>query len=263
MLLHLSRPAVTGGVAAALLLTGAMAAPAQAADQPVVEQAVVPGASVVTMTPVRVVSDLAVSPDGLTCVSVAGAHGIPADATGVVANVTSVQPNRAGYAVVFPDSSGNGTPTMPVTSTVNFEAGQDVASSTFIALGENGDVCYAIQGANRAGLLLDVSGYVEKGSGVTMADPHRLLDTRLAGIGAGGGALAPGQPRVIDVAGELGVPEDAESVVLNVTVAGVSSAGNLRVYPGGAVTETSVVNYAPGVDKANTTVVLALSTPGA
>ena len=45
-------------------------------------------------------------------------------------------------------------------------------------------------------------------------------------------------------------------MLLNVTVVGATSPGNLRVFPGSsAVPNTSVVNYAPGVDKANSTLV--------
>jgi len=244
VVLHRSHRAAAGGIAAAFLLTGTLAAPAQAA--------VVPGRSVVTMTPVRVLDDAAVTPGTVRCFSVAGAHGIPADASGVVVNVTAVRPNSVGYAGVYPDSSGNGATPMPATSTVNFEAGQDVASSSFVRLGPNGDLCYATQGAPRAGLLIDVSGYVEEGSGVVVAAPDRLLDTRTS---AGGGPLAPRTARKVQVTGLLGVPANAESVILNATVTGATSVGNLRVYPGPELTDTSVVNYVPGVDKANTTVV--------
>ena len=46
-----------------------------------------------------------------------------------------------------------------------------------------------------------------------------------------------------------------ESVIVNVTVAGMRAPGNLRAYPGGPVPNASVLTYAPGVAKANTTVV--------
>jgi hypothetical protein len=241
---HRRYRAAAGGVGAALLLTGTLAAPAHAAP--------VPGASVVTIVPVRVLTETALPPETVRCVSVAGANGIPANAPGVVANVTAVRPNGVGYAVVFPDTRGNGSTPMPATSTVNFEPGQDVASSTFVQLGPNGDLCYATRGASSTGLLIDVSGYMEAGSGVVVDSPQRLIDTRRP---VDGGPVLPRTPRKVQVTGLLGVPADAESAILNVTVTGVTSVGNLRVYPGGEVSDTSVVNYVPGVDKANTTVV--------
>ena len=241
-----------------MLLAGTLTAPAQALAPP--DDA----GGVVTMVPVRILSEAVVTPGTVRCLSVAGEDGIPADATGVVVNVTTVRPDGVGYAVVYPDTGGNGATPMPGTSTVNFEPGHDVAASTFVRLGPNGDLCYATRGG-RTGLLLDVSGYVEEGSGVVLAAPQRLLDTREAGRA---GMLAPRTVRSLQVAGRLGVPPGLElgtpgaaaNVILNVTVTGAESVGNLRVQQGmggprPVPTETSVLNYVPGVDKANTTVV--------
>jgi len=241
------------------VLAGTLVAPAQAVERPPGDGAVVGpaadgGGGVVTMVPERIVSDLAVAPGTVRCLSVAGAHGIPDDAVGVILNVTTVRPDGAGHAVVFPDTSGNGTTAPPATSTVNFEPGKDVAASTFMRLGPNGDLCYATRGATRAGVLMDVSGYVEEGSGVVLAAPQRLLDTRENGRV---GMLPPRSTRSLQVGGKLGVPEDAEAAILNVTVTGVESVGHLRMHPGGlpfVPEEAGVVNYAPFVDKANATV---------
>ncbi len=210
----------------------------------------------VTMAPTRIlVDDSLPFGDTVRCWSVAGENGIPADATGVVVNVTAVAPGSPGYAVVFPDTNGDGTTRMPRTSTVNFEPGQDVSTATFTRLGPNGDLCYATQGGPARALLVDVSGYVTPDSGITLTAPARLADSRTPWRGGLTEPLAPRTVTTLQVAGRLGVPADAESVVVNVTVANVSSLGNLRLFGGGEVPNSSLLNLAPGVEKANTTVV--------
>ncbi|GEN81229.1 hypothetical protein N867_03565 [Actinotalea fermentans ATCC 43279 = JCM 9966 = DSM 3133] len=98
-------------------------------------------------------------------------------------------------------------------------------------------------------------GYTMPGSGVVTRMSRRLLDTRTAG-GQLVGAIAPRRVHTVDVAGRVGVPEDAAAVLLNVAVTGVSSVGHLRVFAGGTpVPGTSTLNYAPGRDKANASVV--------
>ena len=205
-----------------------------------------PTAGLVTMVPRRVLDVSGVAPGAPQCVQVAGQDGVPADATGVVATVTTVAPNGLGHVVVYP----GGASQAPGTSTVNFEPGKDVANTTFVQLGENGQLCYLTRGAGQVGLLVDVAGYTTDGSGIVLQTPERLLDTR------SGAEVAPRTVRTVDVAGQAGVPADAEAVLVNVTVTGASQPGNLRVFPAGTETpNASVVNYVPGKDKANTTAV--------
>lgn len=190
---------------------------------------------------------------GTRCVDVRGRAGVPSDATGVWLNVTTVGPAGPGYVVVHPGADG---PPAPVSgSTVNFEPGRDVANAAYVAVPPGGTVCYTAVGA-RVRVLLDVTGYTVAGSGVTATTSTRLLDTRPGGVGEVDGPVRPRTLHTVQVAGRAGVPADATSVLLNVTVTGATAPGNLRVLPGGQdVPSTSVVNYAPGVDKANATTV--------
>jgi hypothetical protein len=74
----------------------------------------------------------------------------------------------------------------------------------------------------------------------------RLLDTRA------GAPLGAGQTLSLDVTGVAGVPEDVDSVAVNVTVTGASAGGYLTVFPGGTARPgTSTVNFTPGVTLAN------------
>lgn len=211
---------------------------------------------VVTREPLRV-DDMMVVAGHPRCLPVAGGNGVPAEATGVILNVTTVAPRGPGYVVVYPDSDGTGMTPPPATSTVNFEAGADVANSAFVAVPDDGQICYMTRGPALTRILLDVSGYTLDGSGIELRPAQRLLDTRARSrVGDLAGPLTPRTVRTVDVAGRAGVPDGAEAVLLNVTVTGATTAGNLRVFPGGSpLPPTSVVNFAPGREKANATVV--------
>ncbi|WP_182111761.1 carboxypeptidase regulatory-like domain-containing protein [Actinotalea sp. JY-7876] len=212
----------------------------------------------VAQTPARALSNGAVTPNLVRCLKVGGTNGVPAEATGAIMNVTAVRPNGPGYVVVYPDTAGNGKTPAPSGSTVNFEPGADVANSAFVALPANGQVCYQTRGAANVGVILDVTGYTLPSSGIVTQASQRLVDTRAGGYRVGdiAGPVAPRQVQTVKVRGEAGVPADATAVVLNVTVTGPTTGGNLRVFPAGQrVPNTSVVNFAAGQDKANGTIV--------
>ena len=209
---------------------------------------------VTTIEPVRAVSDTQVPRDTEICVPMAGENGVPENATGLILNVTTVNPNGPGFVVAYP-GGGEGA---PATSTVNFEPGRDVANTTFVGIGEDGTICYRVTGPTKVGVLMDVQGYTTAGSGIVTQEPQRLLDTRPGAVHVGTitGPIEPRTPYTVDVAGEAGVPADATAVIVNATVQGPTAPGNLRIYPaGGDVPNASVLNFAPGREKANTTIV--------
>ncbi|MDT0166678.1 bifunctional UDP-sugar hydrolase/5'-nucleotidase [Actinotalea sp. AC32] len=213
----------------------------------------VPGqlpSSLVPVEPVRIPTPPVVAPDVPVCIQVGGISPVPAEAVGVVLNVTTVRPNSYGHVVVYPDgATGRATEG----STVNFEPGKDVANTTFVPLSEDGRLCYVTRGAPAAGVLLDVSAFLLPDSGVELQASRRLVDTRPSTpAGPYVGPVTPRTPYEVQVTGEAGVPAEATAVLLNVTVTGPTAPGNLRVFAGGDdVPGTSVVNYAPGQDKAN------------
>jgi hypothetical protein len=68
---------------------------------------------------------------------VLGQGGVPGDATAVVLNVTVDQPEAWGFVTVFPCGGS-----VPLASNVNFVAGQTVANSVTVAIGDAGRVCF-------------------------------------------------------------------------------------------------------------------------
>ncbi|MFS0703778.1 IPT/TIG domain-containing protein [Cellulomonas sp. 179-A 9B4 NHS] len=231
---------------------------------PVVVTATRGGAEVTGTTTLLVPEVVAVRPERRidtpwgrqACAQVTGAP-VGRTGSGAFVNVTVSGATAPGYVVVQPDD-GSGAPPLPGGSTVNLEPGVDTANATFVPLGPDGKVCVTpVSGAPVGRMLLDVTAYAVGTSGVVGVPSTRLLDTRPGGTGEVDGPVRPRTLHTVQVAGRAGVPADARAVLLNVTTTRVAAPGNLRVFPAGRTrpTETSTVNYVPGKDKANGTLV--------
>ncbi len=81
--------------------------------------------------------------------------------------------------------------------------------------------------------------------------PCRAVDTR----SADGPALGAGTIRSFTLVGKCGVPAEAGSVSVNVTVTGATSGGHLRLFPGNtALPPASSLNFSAGQTRANNAV---------
>lgn len=83
-----------------------------------------------------------------------------------------------------------------------------------------------------------VSFKLNRAAPIRSLDPARLLDSRgpgltIDGLHSGGGVLIPGSTTDLLVAGRGGIPDDVESVAVNVTVTDARAAGYLTVFPCG------------------------------
>ena len=146
--------------------------------------------SVVTIDPVRILdtrTDVGLAGPFVSPVSqklqVTGG-AVPSGATGVLLNVTAVQPQAAGFVSIRPgDATG-----APTTSSLNVDAGQTVPNSVQVGLPTSGanagqiDITYDAYG--QAGpsteMLIDVVGYMVAGGGgtdlpVLLAPPGLLV----------------------------------------------------------------------------------------
>lgn len=85
--------------------------------------------------------------------------------------------------------------------------------------------------------------------------PCRVADTRDPAGPSGGPALSPGEDRRFPIGGRCGIPGTARAVALNVTVAGPTAQGSLRIYPGSVLPAASVVNYRGGQVRSNNSIV--------
>ena len=111
--------------------------------------------------------------------------------------------------------------------------------------------------AGKVTRLLSLEGFdarSDRGTYYPVA-PYRVLDTR-SGKGASPVKVGSGQALRLQLTGQGGVPAEASTVVLNVTVTEPGSAGHISIYPTGVARPTvSSLNYTPGWTGANSVTV--------
>jgi hypothetical protein len=153
-------------------------------------------------------------------VTVAGANGIPANATAAAVNVTAVAPSGDGWLRVYP--CGN----MPAISNLNFVAGQTVPNAAVVGL-STGKLC--VMSSVATNVIIDVGGYQVPGGSSrysSLSEPSRILDTRsTARVGAG--------QTIEMLATGRGVPSSAVAVTINLTATGVAADGYVTAFPCG------------------------------
>lgn len=87
----------------------------------------------------------------LTGLTPAPLPSVPANAVGVSANLTVVNPPNVGFLTVYPG------PTVPATSNVNFSPGKTVANAALLALAPAGTVIATMSKPGH--VLIDINGY--------------------------------------------------------------------------------------------------------
>ncbi|HYN31747.1 MAG TPA: hypothetical protein VES40_03915 [Ilumatobacteraceae bacterium] len=202
---------------------------------------------------------------------VTGLNGIPASGvSAVLLNVTavsagapgpgflSVVPKPPGVGDVFNDQGSYGA--FPSTSNLNIDSGDPVPNLVLARVGAGGK----IRIANFLGpthVIADVAGWFgtggahTEGAGFAGVVPARLLDSR-NGIGGPAQQFGAGEIRSLQVAGVAGVPREAQSVVVNITLTAASGIGFITAFPAGQpVPDASNVNIVPGGVRANTAVI--------
>jgi hypothetical protein len=146
---------------------------------------------------------------------------------------------------VFP--CGPGGP--PLASSVNYLAGQIVANSVTVKLGDFNRVC--VYSLVQSDVIVDVAGFYSDatpavGVGHTSFNPQRLLDTRpgTVAVNPTKGQIAGQTDFSLQVAGVGTVPAGATGVVLNVTAVNTTANGFIAAYPGpcGAANRPTVSN---------------------
>jgi len=151
-----------------------------------------------------------------------------------ILNVTVTNPTAPGYITVWPTGSAR-----PMTSNLNFIAGQTIANLVVSKIGVNEGVSF-YNSAGSTDLIVDVIGWLPTGSELTSVQPARLLDTRLTGTTIDGqfqhgGPLGPQGVLDFTVAGRGNVPSSGVgAVVLNVTVTDPTTPGYVTAWPTGS-----------------------------
>ena len=90
----------------------------------------------------------------------AGASAIPADAVGVVGNLTAVGYSSAGYLAIIPAGVAFVPGTDP--SSVNFLSGQvAIANSFVVGIGSGGQVSVVVTTPGTSHYIIDIAGYIQ------------------------------------------------------------------------------------------------------
>jgi hypothetical protein len=188
----------------------------------------------------------AVGPDGTIDLVVKGVGGVPATGvSGVWLHLTATGATKQTHVTAYPFVASD-----PGTSNLNVPAGGTRSNLVLVPLSDGNSVRLA----NKSGsvhLLADVVGYVgEPGADleeVHVGTPTRVLDTRTGPATP----MGPGWASPLDV----GVPDEATAVLLNLTGVSASTSTHLSVTPGTAVPTgdpaTSSVNLTAGSTRAN------------
>ncbi len=178
-------------------------------------------------------------------VVVAGTGVVPAGASAVVLNVTVTGGTAASFLTVWQKGS-----VKPTASSLNWATGDTVANQVTVKVGGEGKVS-VFNNSGTANVIFDVVGYFDRsgtGEGFSSLSPVRLLDSRPPPeqVGSFGSPWGSGVSRDVTVTGS-GVPVDAQSVVLNVTVTGGTAPSFLTVWPKGSAKPTaSSLNWPAG-----------------
>jgi GH25 family lysozyme M1 (1,4-beta-N-acetylmuramidase) len=159
---------------------------------------------------------------------------VPVDATGVVLNVSVVEPTRQGYLRVAPAG------TVPTTTALNYPA---VQSATGLVLTQaNARVVTVAMHGGAAQLVVDLIGYYDNtstsGQAFVASTPQRVLDTR-SGLGASGRGV-----KSVTLTLPANIPADATGAVLNLSAVSPSGKGYLRLAAAGDVPTTTAISFA-------------------
>lgn len=192
--------------------------------------------------------DGAFAPTERRTYTIAGRGDIPADAIGVIANVTAVQPAATGYLTVDPCAE----PT-PLAASLNYTAGVNLGNEVIMGL-ENGELCVFSFAATQ--LTIDVVGYIPAESNYNTVPPTRFLDTRDIGETFDDQFEAIGMPGAgnhvqVQIGGRGKVPTQT-TVALYVAAVTPSATGYVTIWDCvGAAPLASSLNHVAGVNRGN------------
>jgi hypothetical protein len=185
--------------------------------------------------------------------AIGGVGSVPSTATAVALNITVTDAKGHGFITAYEAGAS-----VPISSNVNFGAGQTVANMALVPIGTNGDIELYNGGTGSVDLVADESGYfvpAQADGFASMSAPVRLLDTRTT-TGGHHAPLTETDPVKLKIAGVSGVPADVKAVAVNLTVASPTGAGYIRAYPdNGTVPGVSNVNFTANQVIANAAIV--------
>ena len=186
----------------------------------------------------------------------------PAGSTSVSLNVTVDQPVGPGFLRVYPCGSKAGGEI----SNVNYTALDSRPNSVVVPVDDGGRIC--LRSLVATDVIVDYTGYFSPDAGLDFQplDPIRLFDSRSSRPAfnsvTDGKRVGSGQVVELQIAGTLGVPDDATAVSVNLTATEALAGSFLTAYPCGKRPATSTVNIFPAQTAAANGAMVKLSDAG-
>ena len=175
---------------------------------------------------------------------------MPANAQALALTVTSDRALAPGFLTVHGCGSS-----LPELSNVNVRPEGPTANLAVVAIDATRETCiFSDRGTD---LIVDLVGWFGPGgSPFHEFAPRRAVDTRSPSLRPPGVTGAPSVGQFVEIPRDmLGVPAEADAVVVNLTVTQATGYGYLTAFPcGDDPPNTSNVNYNVGVDRANTSI---------
>ena len=175
---------------------------------------------------------------------------LPDSASTAVLNVTAVNAASSGFITLYPCDTAQ-----PTVSTVNVPAGATRQNLAVVPISAAGEICVYTHA--EMDIRLDLVGYFAADglAPVTPTQPTRVIDTRdtlrpQMNFNMGGAPVPGGNPRSVVLRGERGIPANAHSLSLNVTVVPGTSTGTLTVYACGSNVSVVSMTYTAGRNSA-------------
>src|SRR5215210_2467253 len=160
-------------------------------------------------------------------VQVGGAFGVPANATGVLVNVTSSGSTGNGNIALAPTFGP-----VVASATLVYRTADTIANRAVAKLAADGSL--EVYSSNQTHVQIDLLGWFAPGTTGLRYNPvlpGKILDTR-NGLG-GVPTLSGGVPADVAVAGQGGIPADAHSVVATLTVIAPTAATSATMWAAG------------------------------
>ncbi|CAB4883365.1 unannotated protein [freshwater metagenome] len=192
------------------------------------------------LTPIRLIDTR--SGFGTAAVPLAGGctltiqPGVPADATAVVVNVTSVGAQVNGFLTAYPCGAAR-----PLASIVPSVAGRIVPGTAVVPLSADGTFC--VFSSTSTDLVVDLTGVYQIGGGQAFQpiNPVRSFDSR------SGPVLPIGAVVRVQIAGRQGVPAGATAAAVTVHSTDALGPGFVTIWPCGVTRPTtSILNATTG-----------------
>jgi hypothetical protein len=183
--------------------------------------------------------------------TVAGAYGVPANATAVALNIAAVAPRGAGHLRVFPAGTA-----LPNASVLNFAAGKNTPNHIVVKVGANGQI--SMYAGNTTDVIIDLAGYFVNDTFQeqykSVPTPTRIITQTIPGAVVGNPAASTVNLSVLGAGGIPAVVGGVAPGVVAVNIGALNPAGtgHLRVYPTGAPLPTaSTHNFVTGDSRTN------------